>query len=389
MVKTKYLFIRRNIEFGGCEHTLLDWIRRIDYSKADVTILLRYDLLSPHLDLDSCPVTIREIVPDFPFSLENLKGWFRLLKDISPRTIILMNGGFFDFPLYIVILAKLMSKGVLVMVENSVAAPPPLKSSKRHFKLIPGLGIWWYREVLPWRTRAWWANHLFAISRKVKDRLVEWGYPEKKIGILRLGVDLVSFRPSREERDLMRKTLEFSDEDTLLMCTSRLSPEKGVDRLIRVFNRLSKEFDHLELVIAGDGPEREKLEELAGDNESVRFLGEITREEVSSVLKGSDIFILPSAEEGLGLALLEGMATGLVCIATKGSGPDDIIKNGENGFLVSHEEEDMTMTLKRVLETSPEQLESLRTFAVKTVADNYSLRENVPRILGELGIPHA
>lgn len=187
----------------------------------------------------------------------------------------------------------------------------------------------------------------------------------------------------------MRKTLEFSDEDTLLMCTSRLSPEKGVDRLIRVFNRLSKEFDHLELVIAGDGPEREKLEELAGDNESVRFLGEITREEVSSVLKGSDIFILPSAEEGLGLALLEGMATGLVCIATKGSGPDDIIKNGENGFLVSHEEEDMTMTLKRVLETSPEQLESLRTFAVKTVADNYSLRENVPRILGELGIPHA
>jgi glycosyltransferase involved in cell wall biosynthesis len=84
------------------------------------------------------------------------------------------------------------------------------------------------------------------------------------------------------------------------------------------------------LLVLGSGPEEQALKQAAGAG--ILFAGRV--EDVAPYLKASDLFILPSAAEGLSVALLEAMATGLPAISTNVGGAPDIIKHGQNGWLV-------------------------------------------------------
>jgi glycosyltransferase involved in cell wall biosynthesis len=89
------------------------------------------------------------------------------------------------------------------------------------------------------------------------------------------------------------------------------------------------------LLIAGDGAERESLAETArasGVGDTVEFLGEVT--DVPGVLARADIYVQPSFQEGLPNAVLEAMAMGLPIIATRVSGNEDVVADGDNGLLV-------------------------------------------------------
>src|SRR5205085_10310804 len=121
----------------------------------------------------------------------------------------------------------------------------------------------------------------------------------------------------------------------VLVSTARLSGWKRVDRLLEAFESVSDARHDLWLALAGDGPFRAEVETFINGSRAkqrIKLLGYV--EDVSAVLQASDIFVLPSDNEGFGIALTEAMATKLVCIATRTAGPDDIIEDGKNGLLV-------------------------------------------------------
>ena len=104
--------------------------------------------------------------------------------------------------------------------------------------------------------------------------------------------------------------------------------------MIQAFGALSFGHSDLWLLLTADGPLRDQLKHLAqgvNNHENIRFLGYV--EDVCPVLRASDIYVLPSDEEGFGLALAEAMACELVCVATKTVGPSEIVEHGVNGFL--------------------------------------------------------
>jgi glycosyltransferase involved in cell wall biosynthesis len=169
-----------------------------------------------------------------------------------------------------------------------------------------------------------------------------------------------------------------------LVFVGRLHEQKGVDTLLRSLSELGRRRDDLpiSLQVLGDGPERAKLAELAarlGVSDDVTFLGSGT--DAGSLLRRSDIFVLPSRAEGLSNALLEAMALGLPVVASNIPGNEEVVDHLSNGVLFSVDDaSSLASALIRVLEDSELRV-AIGQRALRTVEERYELRRVARRYI--------
>lgn len=122
-----------------------------------------------------------------------------------------------------------------------------------------------------------------------------------------------------------------------------LIPSKRTDVTIRAFAKLKKEYPQMHLTIIGAGYQRKMLEDLATQlqvADAVRFWGQIPNEDVFAAMEEATFFVMVSKPEGFGIVYLEAMAAGCVALGTQGQGIADVIRNGENGFLLPADDPD-------------------------------------------------
>jgi glycogen(starch) synthase len=139
------------------------------------------------------------------------------------------------------------------------------------------------------------------------------------------------------------------------LAIGRLVRQKGFDILIRSLGVDGT--PPWDLVIAGDGPERDALQSLArsiGVAERVSFVGAIGRAELPALLARASAFVLPSRGEPFGIALLEAMAAGIPAVATRAGGVTDFAHDGENALLVDIDDVDAVARALRRLCTDSE-----------------------------------
>lgn len=155
------------------------------------------------------------------------------------------------------------------------------------------------------------------------------------------GIDLEPFLKAE------RKNIISKDKDEkIIMCVARLDPRKNIDMLITAFNFVSQDVKS-KLVIIGSGSEEQKLKKQVTDynlDEKVIFLG--SRNDVPSLLKEADLFVLPSTEEGFGNVIIEAIASGVCVAASNVGGIPEIITNEDSGFIFDPKE---PMELIRVM----------------------------------------
>jgi glycosyltransferase involved in cell wall biosynthesis len=172
------------------------------------------------------------------------------------------------------------------------------------------------------------ATNLIAVSESLKNAMVEIGIDAKKITVLRNGVDLEMFRPIK--REFIRN--ELGVRGRVLASVGQLIERKGHHLIIEALASL-KGFT---LLIAGNGPDRTKLEDLAkstGVIDRVRFLGSVPHRELVNIYNAADVSILASSREGWPNVLLESMACGTPVVATPIWGNPEIVSSKEAGVL--------------------------------------------------------
>ncbi len=192
-------------------------------------------------------------------------------------------------------------------------------------KFLSSSRIKWMRSIV---------DKFFVISHEIDQELNEIGIPNARRAHLPNGVDTDKFSPiSESEKRTMRASLQLPEDALVCVYSGRLVAEKRVDRLITAFGELTDKYPHALLLILGTGEQIKTLESMAGS--AVRFIGFTDR--VNEYLKAADVFVLPSATEGLSNAMLEALASSLAVVATSVGGAPDVIEHGTNGFLVNAE----------------------------------------------------
>ncbi len=221
---------------------------------------------------------------------------------------------------------------------------------------------------------AWFA----ALSAEAGQELRARGVPPGRVLALPNGVDLDIHLPATgEERQRLRKRLGLPADRFVASFVGRLHPVKDVDTLLAAAARVPE----LTLVVVGDGPERRRLEAKAqelGIESRVIFRG--LSSEVPHVLRASDAFMLSSHGEGMSNALLEAMACGLPCLASRSvGGAGELLRAGRGMLLADGDASAWATAIQRLID-EPRLRTETGTAAASFVAQELSLDAAADRL---------
>jgi glycosyltransferase involved in cell wall biosynthesis len=217
------------------------------------------------------------------------------------------------------------------------------------------------------------------VSRAGLERYVRIGaVPRRKIRYMPNGVDTKCFCPNPADRRHFRERLGLRTEFVLL-AVGRIDIPKDFPNMLQAFARVATDRPETLLFIAGDGPLRPAMEELAqslGLKGRVKFLG--IRRDIPELMNAADGYVMSSAWEGLPNVLLEASATGLPIIATDVGGNRDVVLDFETGFLVTPKNpEALAETMVHLMELTDVERRLIGEAGRHYIEANYSLERVV------------
>jgi glycosyltransferase involved in cell wall biosynthesis len=179
--------------------------------------------------------------------------------------------------------------------------------------------------------------HLVSVSQSVAESAQRrLRIPARKTSIIYRGLSQQRLEPPREEHvQCLWDSLGLADCWPVLLNVGRLVTQKGQTYLIEAMVEVLKKLPKARLLIAGDGPLNPTLTQLRGQlglEEQVTFLGQ--RDDVPELLEMADIFVFPSLFEGCPNALIEAMAMGKPCVASRIGPIEEVMEDGVTGLLV-------------------------------------------------------
>ncbi|MBV1768575.1 MAG: glycosyltransferase family 4 protein, partial [Methanobacterium sp.] len=171
-------------------------------------------------------------------------------------------------------------------------------------------------------------DKIITVSNATKKSLIEnYGTNENRIEVVYNGVDL----------ELIDSLKTSNKQENTLIFVGRLAPHKHVDHLLKVINSLKTQINDIQLVIVGKGIEKENLINLTLQmnlQHHVKFLDNLSYEELIREIKKSSVLVLPSTREGFGMVLAEAGACKIPVVAYASGGVLEVVEDGYNGFLV-------------------------------------------------------
>ncbi len=174
---------------------------------------------------------------------------------------------------------------------------------------------------------------VIAPTSKIERLLLSYGV-EKQIAVIPSGIDLSRFTPAKENNESLSLKAKFGIPSTskVIVFVGRLAKEKNIDELIRNFP-VAKE--NLSLLLVGDGPEREDLEQLVNSlhlQKRVFFAGMQDPKTIASFYQMGSVFSSASTSETQGLTYVEALASGLPVLCRADDCLDDLVQDGINGW---------------------------------------------------------
>ena len=233
-----------------------------------------------------------------------------------------------------------------------------------------GLAAEWRRNVS--RKVYQNASKVICISDKVRRLLGEGIKAPVAAEVIYNGTDAGLFVPTSTR------------EQTLtILVVGNLLAGKGHELVLRALARLRYSYPELQCDMIGEGADRERFAQLAealGIGGNVRFLGRRSRSQVAEAMRTCTVFAMPSRYEGLGCVYLEAMASGVPAIACHGQGIDEIIRHGENGWLIPVDGLEELVQAFNILLGNSDLRSQMGKCARQTILDNLTLSHQAQKL---------
>jgi glycosyltransferase involved in cell wall biosynthesis len=215
------------------------------------------------------------------------------------------------------------------------------------------------------------SDKIFCVSNAIKEEILTLGILSSKIIVFPNGIDLKRFQN------------KLPIKNNNLLFVGSLTENKNVDILISSFRSIHEHYKNFNLVIIGDGPEKNNLRSLTerfGLQEFTFFKGNLTPDQVVENLFSSYLLILPSKNEGFGVVLLEAMASSLPCIASRTGGIVEIINSSVGCLFDVGNIDQLTECIDNLIRDE-EKYQQLSSNCQSYVRENYDWGKIVPRMI--------
>jgi len=378
--KIRVLHIIESLGHGGAERQLINNLKAIDKSRFinAVCFLFDRDDLQPEL--------LRLGIPVYKLGMSSQYDWRRGLFGLRAVT----KEGQFDVihtelywaNIYGRVCGRLFSDAKIVTTIHAPTYEPQV------LKDDPNLKPWKLTlvRILDGLTGTVCNYRFVACSEFVKRSAVgRLGYRPESIEVIYNGIDLGSFREDDSGKVIsLRRELGLDHGEAILVNVGRLIPQKGQRYLIMAMPKVLDEQPSCKLLLVGEGPMENELQDLAHDlgvGEAIWFLR--TRLDVPAILQLSDLFVLPSLSEGMPVALLEAMAMRKPCIASNITSIPEVVEDGRSGVLVEPQRPDQLANAVLSLIDDRERRQAMRVRGRQIVKEKFSINVNI-RLLENL-----
>lgn len=316
----KVLLLTTHLNVGGIGIYILNLARYLNKNGVEVAIASSGGELLPKLVSEDIPFIRLDIKTKADFGI---KMWRSI-----PEVVKIVKEGNFD-----VVHAQTRVAQVAACLSRFFTKVPVVTTCHGFFQSKK-----LFRKLFPC-----WGDRAIAISKSVKGHLVnDLGAREEKVDVVYNGIDLDEYAAFSNEKDsALMSSLGISDDDIVIGTVGRLSPVKGYRFLLPALKIVLGSFSNVKLLMVGEGPEKKYLE---NEIEKLGISGNVVMTPGGSGLlkymELMDVFCMPSVHEGLGLSLMEAMASGRACVASDIGGLSELITNGFDGFLVRSQDPD-------------------------------------------------
>ncbi|GAB4167774.1 MAG: hypothetical protein Kow00108_00390 [Calditrichia bacterium] len=336
----RILHIINSLEFGGAETVVINIANQLHSPKYQQSILS----LSNNNPLSK---RIKKQVQFFAIQ-KQFKNKFHFYSELrsffkDQKFDLIMIHGYGVAADLLIASALLKGTKFILMDHGRVMNLPKSSIIKRKIKILL------YKRI----------QKFIAVSNQIKNEMInEFGLESQKIEVIYNGIP---------DNFLNNKIRSMENRDKTILFVGRLAEVKNVTTLLKALQLLIEDSVMVKLILVGDGPLRNSLEQTAKDlnlGNNISFLG--FKSDVRQYYEIADCFVLPSYYEGISIALLEAMAYGLPVIASNVGGNKEIIKHNRNGYLF---EPDDYKTLARYIHDILEKKEIAIKMANNNLAD--------------------
>ena len=356
----KILHLTPHLEIGGIPRHVLDLCSQLQSQGHDVTVASTGGVQIGALKAAGVKHLQIPLSSKFEFGPNLWRSWLALLPALQ--------SGSFDIVHAHTRIAQVLGG----LIENKHGIPC-VTTCHGFFKTNLGRRLW-----------PCWEQKVIAVSPAVQEHLVRvHRVAMEKIVCIPNGIDTEKYQQGYDEHrtTALRQQLGIPKGCRVVGTTARLSPVKGLNHLLDAFALCLKADKNLCCLIVGEGPVRKELEVQAknlGIAPRVVFAGAV--DNVAPYLALMEVFVLPSRMEGLGLSILEAFAAGKPVVASRVGGIVDVIRNNENGLLVSPgSPQEIARAMQQIL--ADEKLGArLAQEGNKTVRRDYSLDRMVQAV---------
>ena len=339
-------FLVNDFTVGGAQRLHIDLFNNL-HDQFEMHLITLMEFPNRTLMYDEVPpeVTVHRL--NFA-SFRDFTSWrklLRLLRSIRPDVVV---SSLFLSNTIARVLKPLVGYTSIIVIHNTYIA-------KTQAQIV----VDWILSHVTYR--------IVAVSNSVRTfTAAQEHIPLEKFVVIPNGLNLRETEPTGVDCAAVRAELGLSPDDHLVIDVARLTDQKNLQLLIDAFADFSKEYPTYTLAIFGEGVLRKQLEDRIKDRDAHgRILLAGVRKDLVPYYKAADFFVSSSFIEGFGLAHAEALLCGTPVLTTKTAGPDEMIKEGENGFFIEGtSKENILAGLRKMKATN---LSSMQAAAMRSV----------------------